>query len=444
MKGFGKSIRALTSSVSNPASWLAEYFNGRPSKTGVRVGADTVLGLAAVIYAVNKISGHIAQLPIKVYDENSKDKEDATRSPAWRLMNVAPNDIMTPFTFREVVQAHALVQGNGRAYITRNSVGAPTSLIPLNPSSCQTILVDGEKWHIVTKTEGTQEMLPDRLVSGEFYKVRDRDMIHIMNTSWNGVWGMHLIEMARDVFGLTQSAQDATAVTMANSGRPGILLETPAGMFRSAKDAQAFLDQFNQKHEGVANTGRAGLLREGMKATTVPVSAADAQFLQQRKFQREEIAMLFGLESIIGDNTGQTYRSISERNTAYINNCLQRWFSKWETEINRKLINPFKPLRSEFDSTPLAKGDPNNLADYSVKMQQTGAVTINEIRAMHGLPPHDGGDMLPHEQALEVAAASEPKDGEEDGTEDGTEEVTEEVTEETTEPKRDDKDEAGK
>jgi len=440
MKGFGKSVRALTSSVSNPASWLAEYFGGAKSKTGVKVGADTVLGLSAVIYAVNKISGHIAQLPIKVYDDSTKKKPNVTRSPAWRLLNVAPNDIMTSFTFREVVQAHALVQGNGRAYITRNSVGAPTSLIPLNPASCQTILVDGEKWHIVTRAEGTQEMLPDKLVSGEFYKVRDSDMIHIMNTSWNGVWGMHLIEMARDVFGLTQSAQDATAITMANSGRPGILLETPAGMFRSAKDAQAFLDQFNQKHEGVANTGRAGLLREGMKATTVPVSASDAQFLQQRMFQREEIAMLFGLESIIGDNTGQTYKSISERNTAYINNCLQRWFSKWEAEINRKLINPFKPLRSEFDSTPLAKGDPNNLADYSVKMNQTGAITINETRAMHGLPPHEGGDMLPHEQALEIASASEPKDGEEDDTE----EVTEEVTEETTEPKKDDKDEAGK
>ncbi len=439
MKGFGRSVRALTSSVRNPASWLTEYFAGKPSKTGVRVGADTVLGLASVIYSVNKISGHLAQLPIKVYDDKTDEKEDLTKSPAYRLLNISPNSIMTPYTFKEVIQSHALVQGNGRAYIDRNSIGTPVALIPLAPDSCQTILVDGEKWHLVTKSAGTQEMISQQLASGEFYKVRDRDMLHIMGTSWNGIWGMHLIEMARDVFGLTQSSQDATAVTMANSGRPGILLETPAGMFRNGKDAQEFLDNFNHKHEGVSNTGRAGMLREGMKATTVPVSAADAQFLQQRKFQREEIAMLFGLESIIGDNTGQTYKSISERNTAYIQNCLQRWFSKWENEVKLKLVNPFKPLQVEFDSTPLAKGDPNSLADYSVKMTQTGSMTINETRAMHGLPPVEGGDMLPHEQALQIAEASEPADGEEVDEEGG-----EEPSDEADDKPKEDKDEVGK
>ena len=438
MKGFGKSFRALTSGIKNPSSWLAEYFGGQKSKTGVRVGADTVLGLASVIYAVNKISGHVAQLPIKVYDENSKEKADAKKSPAWRLLNLVPNEIMTAYTFKEVMQAHALVQGNGRAYIRRNSIGTPIELIPLAPASCQTILVDGEKWHLVTKTPGTQEMISKQLASGEYYKVRDADMFHLMGTSWNGIWGMHLIEMAKDVFGLTQSSQDATAITMANSGRPGILLETPAGMFRSSKDAQEFLDNFNKKHEGVSNTGRAGMLREGMKATTVPVSAADAQFLQQRKFQREEIAMLFGLESIIGDNTGQTYKSISERNTAYINNCLQRWFAKWEAEAKRKLINPIKPLVVEFDSTPLAKGDPNSLADYSLKMNQTGSLTINETRAMHGLPPMEGGDMLPHEQALKIAEASESR---EDESPSGGENEEPDTSEE--QPKED-KDETGK
>jgi HK97 family phage portal protein len=249
-------------------------------------------------------------------------------------------------------------------------------------------------------------------------------MLHIMNTSYNGIWGMHLIELAKDVFGLTQASQDATAITMANSGKPGILLEAPTGMFRSAKDAQEFLDNFNSKHEGISNSGRAGLLRDGMKATTVPISAADAQFLQQRGFQREEIALLFGLETIMGDNSGQTYRSISERNTAYINNCLQRWFAKWEAEIEDKLTNPARPMCVEFDSTPLAKGDPNSLADYSVKMQQTGSITINEIRAMHGLPPADDGDKLPHQIAMDISEATQPEEPEE-GDEESPEEPTE-------------------
>ena len=414
-----KAFRAF-SNLKNPAAWLTEFFGSTESKTGVKVTTSSVLGLAAVIYAVNKITGHLAQLPIRVYDENSSDETDKKQTPVWRLLNRRPNKFMTSFTMREVVQLHALVNGNGRAYIVRNSIGAPMELIPIAPHDCQTMLIDGKKWHIVNKVAGSpQTAIPEQLVQGEFYKVPDRDMLHIMNTSYNGVWGMHLIEMARDVFGLTQASQDATAITMANSGRPGVLLEAPVGMFRSSKDAAEFLKAFNSKHEGISNSGRAGLLREGMKATTVPISASDAQFLEQRGFQREEIAMLFGLESIIGDNTGQTYRSISERNTAYINNCLQRWFCKWESEITDKLVNPSRPFVVEFDSTPLAKGDPNSLADYSVKMQQTGAITINETRSMHGLPAIEGGDKLPHEMAMEIAENTQPVD-EEPGTEEET------------------------
>ena len=246
-----------------------------------------------------------------------------------------------------------------------------------------------------------------------------------MNTSLNGVWGMHVVEIAKDVFGLAQGGQEAAATTLANSGRPGLLLEAPVGMFRSAKDAQEFLDNFNTKHEGVSNTGRAGLLRDGMKATAVPVSASDAQFLEQRSFQREEIALLFGLESILGDNTGQTYRSISERNTAYVNNCLQRWMCKWEEEVMSKLISPARPLEVEFDTTPLLKGDPNSLADYTLKMQQHGILTINEIRQLHGFAPVDSGDKLPHEIALEATVETEEEELEEEPIEEIEDEARE-------------------
>lgn len=406
-----KSFWAFTNQK-NPASWLVEFFNGEKSRTGIKVNTKTALGLAAVIYAVNKISGHISQLPFNVYEETADgNRELKSQNPAYRLLNVSPNQAMTAFTLREIMMVHALISGNGRAYIARNNLGTPVELIPILPENCQTMLVDGEKWHLVTAHEGTtQNTLPLKLRQGEYYKIPDRDVLHIMNTSLNGVWGMHVVEIAKDVFGLAQGGQEAAATTLANSGRPGLLLEAPTGMFRSAKDAQEFLDNFNSKHEGISNTGRAGLLRDGMKATALPVSAADAQFLQQRSFQREEIALLFGLESILGDNTGQTYRSISERNTAYVNNCLQRWMCKWEEEVMAKLISPARPLEVEFDTTPLLKGDPNSLADYTMKMQQHGVLTINEIRQLHGFAPVEDGDKLPHQIAMDISKATQPED----------------------------------
>jgi HK97 family phage portal protein len=250
-----------------------------------------------------------------------------------------------------------------------------------------------------------------------------------MNTSYNGVWGMHIIDLAKDVFGLTQAGQEGAAVTIANSGRPGMLLEAPNGMFRSAKDAKEFLDNFNEKHEGLDNTGKAGLLRDGMTATTLPVSNTDSQFLQQRAFQREEIALLFGLESIMGDDSGQTYKSISERNTAYINNCLARWFAKWTEEIERKLM-PYGNLEAVFDTRNLMKGDPNSVADYTLKLSQQGIATINELRDWHGLEPVEGGDEMAH--ANQGPEGNEESDTEQTDTESG-DDTSEETTEKTPE-----------
>jgi len=408
----GKAFKAF-SNTRNPSEWLMEAFGIRKSKTGVSVTVQSALGLAPVTYAVNKISGHIAQMPIDICQYNADGTRPKLYNNTFRLLNKKPNEMMTAYQFKEIMMVHALIAGNGRAYIQRNSNGTPVGLIPIMPQNCQTMLVEGQKWHLVTQDSGTtQDALPIKLKSGEFYKIPDRDVMHVMNTSYNGIWGMHVIDMARDVFGLTQAGQEGAAITIANSGKPALLLEAPQGMFRSNEDAKSFLDAFNSKHAGLDNSGRAGLLRDGMKATTLPVSASDAQFLEQRNFQREEIALLFGLESIMGDDSGQTYRSISERNTAYINNCLGRWFAKWTEEIETKLM-PYGSLEAKFDTTQLMQGDPNSLAQYTLQLNQQGVATINEIRFMHGLDPLDGGDKLPHEMALEIAEASKPEENEE-------------------------------
>ncbi len=408
----GKAFKAF-SNTRNPSEWLMEAFGIKKSKTGVSVTVQSALGLAPVTYAVNKISGHIAQMPIDICQYNADGTRPKLYNNTFRLLNKKPNEMMTAYQFKEIMMVHALIAGNGRAYIQRNSNGTPVGLIPIMPQNCQTMLVEGQKWHLVTQDSGTtQDALPIKLKSGEFYKIPDRDVMHVMNTSYNGIWGMHVIDMARDVFGLTQAGQEGAAITIANSGKPALLLEAPQGMFRSNEDAKSFLDAFNSKHAGLDNSGRAGLLRDGMKATTLPVSASDAQFLEQRNFQREEIALLFGLESIMGDDSGQTYRSISERNTAYINNCLGRWFAKWTEEIETKLM-PYGSLEAKFDTTQLMQGDPNSLAQYTLQLNQQGVATINEIRFMHGLDPVEGGDKLPHEMALEIAEASKPEENEE-------------------------------
>ncbi len=420
----GRKFKAFAT-AKNPSEWLIEAFGGKKSKTGINVTVESSLGLAPVIYAVNKISGHVAQMPIEVKQYNKNGTSERLYNNTYRLLNKSPNPIMTSYQFKEIMMVHCLMAGNGRAYIERNSNGTPIGLIPILPYNCQTMLVDGQKWHLVTQDSGTtQDSIPVKLKRGEYYRIPDRDVLHVMNTSYNGVWGMHVIDIARDVFGLTQAGQEGAAVTIANSGRPSLMLEAPNGMFRNSKDANAFLENFNEKHEGLSNSGKAGLLKDGMKAHVMNLTSADAQFLEQRKFQREEIALLFGLESIMGDTSGQTYKSISERNTAYINNCLGRWFAKWTEECERKLVGS-PNVELEFNTSSLMKGDPNSVADYTLKNSQSGFMTINEMRELHGLDPREDGDQYAHQSMTETIDVE--NDGEEKTETITTEENTDEA-----------------
>jgi phage portal protein BeeE len=132
------------------------------------------------------------------------------------------------------------------------------------------------------------------------------------------------------------------------------------------------------------------------------------------------MAMIFLLESVFGDNTGSTYKSVTERNAAYVTNCLGRWINKIEDECSAKLLSErqkkVKTYCYKMDTGCMFKHDKQAIAQYTSSLFQQGAVTPNEIRELHGLPPHDGGDKLPSEveqeradQALEIAQQSEDK-----------------------------------
>ena len=120
----GKKFRAFAT-ASNPTEWLIEAFGGKKSKTGINVTVESSLGLAPVIYAVNKISGHIAQMPIEVKQYNKGGTSEKLYNNTFRLLNKSPNSIMTAYQFKEIMMVHCLMSGNGRAYIERNSNGTP-------------------------------------------------------------------------------------------------------------------------------------------------------------------------------------------------------------------------------------------------------------------------------------------------------------------------------
>ena len=392
---------AGTTTLSTAAQWLVDWVRGPVSDAGVAVSMDTALGYPPVLYAVRKISGHIGQLPLVLYREIDDGREKAESHPVSHLVKTRPNRYQTAVVFREQMMVHALLAGNGRAAIIR-SQGMPTELIPLTPNTTFTCMIEGEKWHVVHVRDedsiannetlgGFRSMLRE----GAFYRIHDDDCLHIPGLGYNGIVGQSVVTLARDAIGLGIAGQSATSKAFANGSRPGIVIESPPNMFNDEKDASEFIQNFNEFHEGLDNIGRAALLREGMKIHAMPVSASDAQWIEQRRFQKQDIALIFGMETMPGEEDSVSYNSLEQKNRAYLTNCLSPWFVKWEQECDYKLLG----LRSrnthffKFDTQELLRPDYESTVTSLSTAIRSMIMSPNEARRFLNMNPYEGGDV---------------------------------------------------
>ncbi len=383
-------MNSATSGISDPQEWLVDALGGNNKAVGMTVNPYTAMGLAPLWYAVNKISGHIATMPLKLMRRTSDLTTEWLRNDPRQRLIERPNDYQTAAVQREQIQGHTLLMGNGRMAIVRDEAQRPVELIPILPQSARTMLVDGKKWTMVIAPDLYDYSQSDLFEQpGRVYYIPDEDCVHIQGFGWNGVWGYSLIHICREIIGLGLAGQQAAGQAFVNAGRPGIILEAPVGKFRDPQKAKQFLNSFDDNVKGIDNAGKTAMLREGVTARVLPISQSDAQFLQQRVFNREEIALIMNLENILGDSSGVTYKSITERNAAYLANCLNRWLTKWEQEMTLKLLTEEEKQQGDmyfkFDTTAFLSGDPNAMADYTGKLRAQGLISGNEGRGMHHL-----------------------------------------------------------
>jgi len=390
----GQMFNTATSGTLNPANWLVEAFGGgNKSSAGIAINWRSVMSIPTVYNAVSKISGHLAVMPLEC-KETKNNEVNTFLADAGARVWARPHEFVTKFTLVEKLMVDALLYGNARAYIERNSQGQPVGLIPLQAENCTTVIHDGERWHYVTVDDAS--LMNGEAMGDGSYKIPDRDVFYIMGVTRNGLWGESMIDIMRDQFGLSIAGAEATGSMFRNAGRPGLLLEAPRGAFRTAKEAQTFLDQFNEAHEGVSKSGKTGMVREGMTAKVLPADGNGASYKDSRLFQRESMAIAFLLETILGDNTGASYKSVTERQSAYITNCLGRWISKFEHEADMKLLSQRQKnsynFRYVLDANILHANNTEFLANYTANLRQQGVMSMNEARKIHGLNPVEGGD----------------------------------------------------
>lgn len=349
---------------------------------GKPVNEHTAMQMTAVYSCVRILAETLAGLPLHVYKyNNSGSKEKYLKHPLYKLLHDEPNPEMTSFTFRETLMSHLLLWGNAYAQIIRNARGEVISLYPLMPNK---MTVDRDKngrlFYLYQRSlEDAPTLGKDNLVYLDPCAV-----LHIPGLGFDGLVGYSPIAMAKNAVGLAMATEEYGAKFFANGANPGGVLEHPG----TIKDPQKIRDSWNSAYQGTANSHRVAVLEEGMKYQQIGVPPEQAQFLETRKFQINEIARIFRVPPhMLADLEKSSFSNIEQQSLEFVKYTLDPWVVRWEQTMYRSLLlESEKPaVFIKFNVDGLLRGDYVSRMSGYATARQNGWMSANDIRELENL-----------------------------------------------------------
>lgn len=386
------------SGLFKPMQWLSNLLAGVSDDDEAKnITGDKAITYPPVWSCISKITGAFMIMPLNLHRQVDKMRSIQTQHNAYKLMRWRPNGYQTPSQWKRLMMCHALLWGNARSFIAKDDSGRPAELIPLMPDRCVTMLVDGQKKHAVLMERDDRISIYEEMGKDlrRVIFLDDSEVWHVPGLGFDGVNGKSLIQVAKQSWGLGLSDENKSYNQNKKGYAGGLMLEAPVGVFRNAADARQFLDDFREQHDGSDNAGKTALLREGIKASVQSMSNADAQFIEQRRFQREDTALLFCLEGILGDSSNSSYNSAEARALAYRVNCLAPWTNAFEEESELKLLNESERNRGfyfKFNDGALLRSEKDKTMAFISQGIACRVLNPNEGRDMLDMNPYPEGD----------------------------------------------------
>jgi len=360
--------------------------------SGKTVNERTAMQTTAVYACVRILAETIASLPLHTYKYTETGKEKAIEHPIYNLLADEPNSEMTSFVFRETLMSHLLLWGNAYAQIIRDGRGNVIALYPLLPNKMKVDRAsNGEIYYIYSRYSDEN---PNIEGYGEVY-LQNHEVLHIPGLGFDGLVGYSPIAMAKNAVGMSIACEEYGASFFANGANPGGVLEHPGVV----KDPARVRDSWNSVYQGTSNAHKVAVLEEGMKFQSIGIPPEQAQFLETRKFQINEIARLFRIPPhMVGDLEKSSFSNIEQQSLEFVKYTLDPWVIRWEQAMKKALLLPSekKDYFIKFNVDGLLRGDyQSRMNGYSIG-RQNGWLSSNDIRELENLnkiPDELGGDL---------------------------------------------------
>lgn len=387
--GFGQ---ARDKPVDKAADAGYSFLFGRTT-SGKPVNERTAMQTTAVYACVRILAEAIASLPLHVYEyQDDGGKKLVHDHPLYYLLHDEPNPEMTSFVFRETLMSHLLIWGNAYAQIIRDGAGRVLGLYPLLPDKMEVQRDDrGNIYYVYSRNSDENPMFKEY---GNI-KLKAEDVLHIPGLGFDGLIGYSPIAMAKNAVGMTLACEEYGANFFANGANPGGVLEHPGVL----KDPSKVRESWNSVYRGVNNAHKIAVLEEGMKYQQIGIPPEEAQFLETRKFQINEIARLYRIPPhMVGDLDKSSFSNIEQQSLEFVKYTLDPWVIRWEQSLQRSLLLPGEKGKYfiKLNVDGLLRGDYQSRMNGYAVGRQNGWFSANDIREMENMnpiPDEEGGNL---------------------------------------------------
>lgn len=387
LRRIGNALIAL-SDLRNPRYWMGAAFGGRSTLSGVNVTPASAMTLSAYFAAIRSISEDVAKVPLITYRQLSpKGKEILINEDLYYLLRYEPNDEMDSMNFRQTLTSWALGWGNGYGEIIKDNGNRTKSIWPIHPARVTPTRINGQLAYRVTsdRTDNNPNM-----ASSEPRLLRPDQTLHIRGLG-SGLVGYSVLQLASESLGLSLAAEKFGASFFGNGTKIGGILKHPEKL--DPKVHARLKESWESVHAGPDNAHKPVILEEGMSYETGTVPPDEAQFLESRQFQIEEVARWFRIPPHkLQHLLRSTNNNIEHQSIEYVTDTLLPWFTRWDLEIKRKCV----PLSQrdvfvEHSVKRLLMGDSKARGEYYKTLYNCGALSPDDIREEEGFNPIENG-----------------------------------------------------